>query len=310
MKREIGRGLGRRAVRVAAMIVVASALATCGGASGSGSAAPGQVRVVATTTVLADLVRQVGGDAVHVDSLVPKGGEVHTFDPRPSDSTKVSSADLIVMNGLGLDDWLGRLATEAGAGAPIVRLAEDLPGVVYLTGRSADQVNGHLWLNVAYARGYVARIAEALAGVAPGEAAAFRDGATVYEKRLDDLDAWVRGRIATIPEANRAFVSFHDALPYFAAAYGLRIVGVVVDAPGQDPSARQIADLVSAIKSAGVKAVFSESQFSPELAQAVADEAGATVVANLYDDTIGDPPIDTYEGIIRWDVDRFVEALR
>ena len=307
---EIGGRLGRRAARAAAMIVVASALVACGGVSRSESATPGQVRVVATTTVLADLVRQVGGNAVHVDSLVPKGGEVHTFDPRPSDSTKVSSADLIVMNGLGLDDWLGRLAAEAGADTPIVRLGEDLPGAVYLAGESANHVNGHLWLNVAYAKGYVARIAEALAGVAPGEAAAFRVGATAYGKRLDDLDAWVRGRIATIPEASRAFVSFHDALPYFAAAYGLRIVGVVVDAPGQDPSARQVADLVNAIRAAGVKAVFSESQFSPELAKAVAEEAGATVVADIYTDTVGDPPADTYEGIIRWDVDRFVEALR
>jgi ABC-type Zn uptake system ZnuABC Zn-binding protein ZnuA len=148
----------------------------------------------------------------------------------------------------------------------------------------------------------VARIGEALAQVAPIDARAFRDGAAAYEKRLDDLDAWVREQIATIPEANRAFVMFHDALPYFAAAYGLEVVGTVVDAPGQDPSAGQIADLVDAIRAAGVKAVFSESQFSPQLTRAVAEEAGATVVADVYDDTTGDPPVDTYEGIVRWDV--------
>ncbi len=304
------------AVRLGIKIVVVAlaasvALAACGRSGGSTAApAADEIRVVASTTVLADLVAQVGGSKVRVQSLVPKGGEVHTFDPQPSDLTDVVEADLIVMNGLGLDDWLGGIAEDAGATAPIVRVGEDLPGVKYLEGEDAGTVNPHLWLNVAYAKRYVERIGEALAQVAPADAGAFRDGTVAYEQRLEDLDVWVRGQIATIPEANRAFVMFHDALPYFAAAYGLTIVGTVVDAPGQDPSAGQIAGLVNAIRAAGVKAVFSESQFSPELTKAVAEEAGATVVADLYDDTIGDPPVDTYEGIIRWDVERFVEALR
>ena len=214
------------------------------------------------------------------------------------------------MNGLGLDDWLGRLASDAGATAPIVRLGEGLPGVTYLAGEDLGKTNPHLWLNVAYAEAYVDRVAAALGRAAPADGAAFEAGAAGYKTRLGELDAWVRQQIATIPEADRSFVSFHDALPYFAAAYGLRLVGTVVAAPGQDPSAGQIADLVRAIKAAGVKAVFSESQFSPDLAKAIADEAGATVVANLYDDTLGDPPVDSYEGVIRWDVEQFVKALR
>jgi len=284
-------------------------LAACGGTIDLATNAPGEVRVVATTTVLADLVAQVGGARVRVDSLVPRGGEAHTFDPRPSDLVKVARADLVFMNGLGLDDWLTGLVADTGTAAPVVRLGENLPGVTYLAGRGGE-TNPHLWLNVAYARRYVERIGEALAGVDPAQAAAFRAGAAAYEARLDRLDGWVRSMIATIPEKNRAFVSFHDALPYFAAAYGLRIVGVVVPAPGQDPSAGEVADLIAAIRAAGVKAIFSESQFSPELAQAVAREAGATVVADLYTDTLGDPPADTYEGLIRWDVERIVAALR
>ncbi len=305
---------GAPALAVALAVAVAVAagvlLAACGGTIDLATTAPGQVRVVTTTTVLADLVTQVGGSRVQVDSLVPRGGEAHTFDPRPSDLVKVARADLVVMNGLGLDDWLVKLVADTGTAAPVVRLGEHLPGVAYLAGEGAGTTNPHLWLNVAYARAYVERIGEALAAVAPADAAAFRAGAQAYEARLEQLDGWVRAMIATIPESNRAFISFHDALPYFAAAYGLRIVGVVVPAPGQDPSAGQVADLVAAIKAAGVKAVFSESQFSPELAQTVAREAGATVVADLYTDTLGDPPADTYEGLIRWDVERFVAALR
>lgn len=285
-------------------------MSACTGSATGPSASAGQLRVVATTTVLADLVAHVGGSRVHVDSLVPKGGEVHTFDPRPSNSIKVSDAQLIVMNGLGLDDWLGRLAVDTGSSAPIVRVAEDLPGVSYIAGGTTGTANPHLWLDVAYAELYVDRIAEALSRVSPADAATFAANAAGYKASLGELDAWVREQISTIPEDQRAFVSFHDALPYFARAYGLRIAGVVLPAPGQDPSAGEVASLVSAIRSAGVKAVFSEAQFSPQLAEAIAAEAGATVVADLYTDTLGDPPADSYEGIVRWDVERIVGALR
>jgi ABC-type Zn uptake system ZnuABC Zn-binding protein ZnuA len=104
-------------------------------------------------------------------------------------------------------------------------------------------------------------------------------------------------------------VSFHDAFPYFAAAYGLTIDGTIVDAPGQDPSAGAIAALVQAIRDHGVKAIFSEAQFNPDLAQTIANETGATVVSSLYTDTVGDAPQDTYESMMRWNVDQVVAAL-
>ncbi len=298
------------AVAVAAAFLLAACTGSGDGPGGSGGASDGRLRVVATTTVLADLVARVGGPRVRVDSLVPKGGEVHTFDPRPSNSIRVSEAQLIVMNGLGLDDWLGRLAADTGTSAPIVRLGEDLPGVDYIAGGAQGTANPHLWLDVTIAQRYVDRIAEALSRVSPADASTFAANAAGYKASLGELDAWVRERISTIPPERRAFVSFHDALPYFARAYGLRIAGVALPAPGQEPSAGEIAALVSAIRAADVKAVFSEAQFSPQLAQAIAAEAGATVVADLYTDTLGDPPVDSYEGIVRWAVERIVGALR
>ena len=105
-------------------------------------------------------------------------------------------------------------------------------------------------------------------------------------------------------------MSFHEAYPYYAAAYGLEIVGVIVEAPGQDPSAGEIGELVEAIRASGVKAIFAEAQFSPELAEAVAAETGATVVTDLYNDSLGDPPVDSYERMMRWNTTRTVEALR
>ena len=271
---------------------------------------PGALRVVATTTVLADMVKQVGGVNVDVTSIVPKGGVVEAFDPSPRDIAAVSEADLVVMNGLGLDDWLARVVDSAAPGVPIVKLAEGLPGASYLQGEGGEGTNPHLWLDVANAERYAERLASALAGADPGHADAFRSGGAAYAARLAALDEWVRGQVASIPPENRKLVSFHEAFPYFAQAYGLEIVGSVVGVPGQDPSAGEVGALVDAIKASGAKAVFTEAQFNPDLARSIAQEAGVTVESNLYNDSLGDPPSDTYEGLIRWDVARIVAALR
>jgi ABC-type Zn uptake system ZnuABC Zn-binding protein ZnuA len=310
-------------------------LAACGGGPGgspSGAAAdPGAIGVVATTTVLADLVKQVGGSKVEVRSLVPPGGEVHTFDPSPSDVATVANADLVVMNGLGLDEWASDLVSGAGTDATVVELGEDLDGVEYLTGDEhaagddhggeatdadggddhADEgVNPHLWLNVAHARRYVERIAEALAAEDPDDAATYRSQGAAYDETLAALDGAIRERMGAVPEENRRIVSFHEAFPYFADAYGLEIVGVIVEAPGQDPSAGEIAALVDAIRQSGAKAVFSEAQFDDRLARTIADEAGATVESDLYNDSIGPAPADSYVGMMEANVDRIEAALR
>ena len=291
------------------LLVVAGCTGAASPASSGPTPAPGALKVVATTTVLADMVRQVGGTNVDVTSIVPKGAVVETFDPSPRDIAAVSAAQLVVMNGLGLDDWLQRVIKAANPDVPVVRLAEDLPGVDYVTGEAGEAVNPHLWLDVSNGERYAGRIADALATADPARAAAFRAGGDAYRARLANLDADVRARIATIPAADRKLVSFHEAFPYFAKAYGLEIVGSVVGVPGQDPSAGEVATLIDAIKRSGAKAVFAEAGFNPDLARAIATEAGVSVESNLYNDSLGDPPVDTYEGLIRWDVDRIVAAL-
>jgi ABC-type Zn uptake system ZnuABC Zn-binding protein ZnuA len=301
--------MGRALALVALMAIV---LAACRGPTSDGSAAPtpdpDAIRVVATTTVFADLVAQVGGTRVSVHSLVPKGGEVHTFDPTPADIQRIATAQLVVRNGLGLDDWLDSLVNDAGTQAPSIALAEDLPGVTYLTG-NGDTPNPHLWMDVAYASLYVGRIAQALASVDPPDAGLFAQRAAAYQQTLAALDGRIRGQIATIPAADRVVVSFHDAFPYYARAYGLTVVGTIIDAPGQDPSAGEIAALVDRIRASGAKAIFAEAQFNDALAQAIAGETGATVVTDLYDGSLGDAPADSYVGMMTWDTDRVVAAI-
>ena len=299
---------------VTAVLVIGGCGASDGGpgstAAASGPPAGSTLNVVATNSVLADLVAQVGGDRVSVTSLVPRGTDPHAFEPRPSDAARLTRADLVVMNGLGLDDWLDRLIESSGTQAPVVRLGEDLAGVEYLAGEDPAHPNPHLWLDVSIAARYAGRIADALAEVAPSGAQAFESGSRAYAARLTQLDSWIREQIATVPQASRKLVLFHDAFPYFARAYGLEVVGSVVKAPGQDPSAGEMAALVDAIRASGAKAVFSEAQFPASLVRRLAEEAGASVVTDLYTDALGEPPLDTYEAMMRHDVERIVEALR
>jgi len=288
-------------------------LTACQGSASSldGSGSADRIRVVTTTTVFADMIRNVGGDLVDVTSLVPKNGDVHTFEPKPADVRSVAQAKLLVMNGLGLDDWLAKTISNASSsGRPLVKLAVNLPGVTLLSGEGPGTQNPHLFMDPKYVELYVDRIADALKQVAPAQASRIDAQAAAYKSRLAALDTWVRDQIATIPPQDRKLVTFHDAFPYYAREYGITIVGVAVNAPGQDPSAGYTASLIDAIRKAGVKAIFSESQFPAKLVDQLAAETGTKVIANLYDDALGNPPVTSYEAVIRWDTQQLVAALR
>jgi ABC-type Zn uptake system ZnuABC Zn-binding protein ZnuA len=295
--------------------LIATVSAACGGTGPSASPSGTSVSVVATTTVFADLVRNVGGNHVTVRSLVPNGGDVHTFDPKPSDAVALASADVVFMNGLGLDDWLVDLAQSAGqADLPIIKLGENLPDVEYIANDANESDGGahpnnpHLWMDVQYARKYVERIRTELDQLDPSHAADYDANARTYDATLAALDSYVRTQLGTIPEADRKLVAFHDAFPYYAREYGVTIVGVVVDAPGQDPSAGEIADLISAINAAQVKLILSEVQFPDTLVRQIASETGAQVQSDLSDDALTDT-VTSYEQMIRSDTDKIVEGL-
>jgi len=290
------------------MAALALALAGC---RPTGASSPGtSLAVVTTTSVFADMIQNVGGAHVTVTPLVPRHADVHTFQPSPADVRAVAGSRLLVMNGLGLDDWLRDLIVNAAAtGTPLIELGPGLTGVELLPGEAAGKQNPHLWMAVPYAEGYVAEIERALATADPANAAAYQANADAYRTRLDALDARIRAKIGTIPPAERRLVTFHDAFPYFAREYGLQIVGVAVEAPGQDPSAAEIAALIDAIKAAHVKAIFSEDQFPTKLVDQLAASTGAKVVSNLYDDSLGDAPVTSYEALMDWDVDQLVAAL-
>ncbi len=291
------------ALFASAMLVVAA----CGSSGGPSSSGDVRLRVVATTTVFADIVRNVGGPRVSVASIIPAGAGPEDYEPKPDDAKKLAGADLIVSNGVGLDDFLDGLIDAAGEGAAArLVLGEGLPTIT-VDGRQ----NPHFWLDPSLvADHYVPAVAAALTRLDPAAATTYDAAARAYAAKIRDLDTANKAKIETIPPAGRKLVTFHDAFPYFAAHYGFELVGVILANVGQEPSASDLAALVEEVKAAGVRAVFSEAQFSPELAHTLAQEAGVTqVVTTLYNDAVGPPPTDTYLTMMAWNVDQIVKAL-
>jgi zinc/manganese transport system substrate-binding protein len=277
--------------------------------------------VIATTSVFADLAQLALGDNVMIETIIPAGVDVHTFEPSPADAQKLAGADLIVMNGLGLDEWALSLLEAAGKSEEdVLELAEGIDesnAWVYLEGEEHDEEEGeehseeegeehghggtdpHIWLDPKGAAIYVDRIAARVAAELPERAAEIESARDAGLAEIAALDEELRVGFAAVEASARKIVTFHDAFGYFARAYEIEIVGVAVEAPGQEPSAKEIAALIDAIKAAGVTSVFSEAQFPSKVLDQVAAETGATVLENLYSDALGNAPANSYLGAMR-----------
>jgi manganese/iron transport system substrate-binding protein len=269
--------------------------------------AGGQVKVVTSLTLFADFVQHVGGDRVEVTALVPGDADPHTYEPVPSQVAKVSKADLVVINGLGLEQTLHDLIYNNVRGdVPIVEMAAGLP-VLAGDPQEGESGNPHLWLNVQYAMHYVEKIRDGLIEVDPAGADAYRSNTAAYLEELDALDKEVATAMESIPPERRKLVTFHDAFPYFAERYGLEVVGVVVESPGREPSARELADLVDQIRAQDTPTVFAEPQLNAQLLQTVAKDAGVTVKTLLSGAFTAD--VHSYVELMRFDAQQLVEGL-
>jgi ABC-type Zn uptake system ZnuABC Zn-binding protein ZnuA len=298
----------RLGLSVALLLAIAALVTACGGGADPRPSSGDGLQVIATTTVFADIVRNVGGDRVAVTSIIPAGVGPEDYEPRPDDARQLAGADLIVSNGVGLDDFLDRLLQASGEeNATRLVLGDGIPTITV-----DGEPNPHFWLDPSIVAGYyVPAIAAALTRLDPAGAATYAANAAAYTTQLTALDDANKAALAQIPEADRKLVTFHDAFPYFAAHYGFELIGVILPNVGQEPSASQLAGLVDKVKASGVKAVFAEAQFNPELAQTLAQEAGVSnVVTTLYNDTVGPPPNDTYLKMMAWNVDQIVQSLR
>ncbi len=287
-------------------LVLSGLAAACGGSSGD-KAAGGQVRIVTSLELFADFIRHVGGDRVQVTALIPGNADPHTYEPAPSQVAKVTKADLVIINGLGLEKTLSSLIeNNVHGGVSIIKMADGLP-VLAGDPKEGETGNPHLWLNVQYAMRYVEKIRDALVEVDPEGTAIYQANAATYLEELDALDKETAAAIESIPPERRKLVTFHDAFPYFAERYGLEIVGVVVESPGREPSARELANLTDKIRSQQVRTVFDEPEYNASMLEMAAKEAGVkmkTLLSHAYTANV-----HSYVELMRFDVQQLVEGL-
>lgn len=290
---------------LAASLLLAIVVSACG--LGPAASSQGKLKVVTTTTILADLTANVAGDRATVASIAPKGAHVEDFEPRPEDAKQVGGARLVLVNGAGLDAWAEDILRNAPQDAKVVVVTQGLPGL----NDEKGEVNPHFWFDVKLVKAYVEKIRDALIEIDGAGRDGYASRATSYLASLDDLDREVRAEVAKVPAAKRKLVTSHDAFPYFARAYGFDVIGFTQPQPGSEPSAGELADLVKNVRAANVPAVFVESGVSPAVSQALAREAGVrSVITDLPTDSLLDPPADTYLGLMRTVVKKIVDALR
>lgn len=297
-------------IMFAGLAVTLGLMGACGSEDNGGGG--DKVQVVTSLALFKDMIDNVAGDRAEVTALVPGDADPHTYEPIPSQVAKVADADLVLINGLGLEATLEDLINNnVGDGVPVVEmthglatLAEEHEG----EGHSHEGGNPHLWLNVQNAIGYVERIRDALIEVDPDGAETYRANATAYLDQLEALDAEVEAAIQSIPPEHRKLVTSHDAFPYLADRYGLEVVGVVIKSPGREPSAGEIADLTDQISSQGVPTVFKEPEYSATILEQAAAAAGAEVRTLLSHAFTNDAR--SYVELMRYNAQQLVEGLR
>lgn len=294
------------------VILAAALLAACSSSAAKPTLpADGGLSVVATTTIAADVVRQVGGEHVQVKTLLPLGADPHSFEPAPRDMADISSASLIFANGAGLEQFLQPLIENAGAAARVIDLSE---GIDLLKGTGEETGSDpHVWVDPNNVLVWVENIRAALSQADPQHADAYQANSERYAAELKALDAWIRERVAAIPEANRKLVTDHLVFGYFARQYGFEQVGAIV--PGystlSSPSAKELAAIESAVRAQGVKAVFVGESVNPNLAQRLSEDTGIQL-AYVYTGSLSPPdgPAGTYLDYMRYNVNQIVAALK
>ena len=297
------------------LLLLSLLLAACGAIPNSAPAGSATLNVVATFSILGDLVQTVAGNNFQVHTLVGPDGDTHTYEPIPADGVALAQANLIFENGLGFETWLDKLYSASASKAKRVVVTTGVtPGQIAI-GDAAGQTDPHAWQDVSYAMGMVNTIRDTLVAEDPGHAAAYQANAAAYLKQLQDLDGTIQQQASLIPADRRKLVTNHDALGYFAKRYGFQVIGSAlgsISTEASEPSAAEIAKLTDEIKSAGVPAIFTENIENSAVIAQVAQEAGVKVAPPLYTDALGKPGTngETYLKMMRYNIDTIVAALK
>lgn len=311
-----------RAVILLCGALLVCVLSACGG--GGEESSDAAVEVIATYSILGDLVENVGGGNVQLTTLVGPNGDAHTFEPAPLDNADLAAADVVFQNGLGFEPWLGELYRSSGSEAERVVVTEGIEPLPIAEEEPAGEPAGedeheheefdpHAWHDPTKVIVTVESIRDALARADPGGAQYYRRNAAEYIAEIEKLDADVRRQVRSIPEDNRTLFTSHDTFGYFAQRYGFGVDTALASVSTEtgDPSAGETADLVEEIEASGVPAIFAENVSNPVLMENIASEANVELAPALYTDALGEPGSggDTYVGMVRYNVSTMSEAL-
>jgi zinc/manganese transport system substrate-binding protein len=268
---------------------------------------------VATTSIIADFVRKVGGERIEVRALVGANADAHVYSPTPGDAKEVAAAAVVFVNGLGLEGWLPRLVGASGSKAPVVTVTKGVP-----PRRMPDEAHSgrsvtdpHAWQSIADAKIYVANVRDALAATDAAGKAIYEANAQAYLAKLDELEQEVQTAIAAIPAERRKIITTHDAFGYFGAAYGMSFIAPEGVSTESEPSAKDVARIIRQIKKQKIPAVFLENITDPRLIEQIARETGAAIGGKLYSDALSEPsgPAATYIDMMRHNVRELAKAL-
>ena len=290
---------------------------TCGGLCAE------PIRVSTFSTVLTEIAEQIGGDRVAVFAHIKPGIDPHQFEPKPADLKVVSESQVILLSAKHMEGYVGKLKEATGTTGNIVEVGDQFPSMKMKAeehdhdhgagAKGHDEVveDPHWWHSVAYTKRAAKVVRDALIKASTADKEVFTRNADAYMAKLDALQKWVSIKLAELPRNKRKLVTSHDAFQYFARENGFTIYAIEGISSGDEPSSKKVADIVKAIKSQGVKAIFPESIQNPKVLEEITKEAGAKLGGELLSDGLGETPeTGTYEGMMKHNVSTIVDALK
>lgn len=269
-----------------------------------------KLKVVASFSIVGDMVKTIGGDAIDLTTLVGPDEDAHAYEPTPADAKTIADADIVIVNGLGLEGWMGKLVTSSGYTGPVISAIEKVTPLDFSDeGLSQDP---HAWQSLKNAKLYVTTICDALVKNDPEHAAAYRASAEKYLAQLDKLDIWTKKEIGRIPPERRKVITSHDAFAYFGKEYGVTFIAPQGISTDSQPSAAHVAQLIDQIRHDNVQALFFENMTDTRLIKQLQTDANAHIGSTLYSDALSPAggPAPTYLAMFQYNVSQLVNGMQ
>lgn len=265
-----------------------------------------KIKVVTSTSIFQDMIKETGGEFVEVKSIVPRGSDPHRYEPKPSDVVLCRDADLIMINGLNLEVWIEKLIKNSKIKANVVIITEGIEAV-----KSEKSTDPHAWMTAKNGIIYAENIAAALIRFQPQLKAEIKASLIAYTRKLQELDDYMQTEIAKIPASNRILVSNHDAFQYFGKRYNMQLAPLMGISTEAEPKTSDIIRIMQAVKKSGIRAIFVETSVNPRTMEQLAADLNISLGGSLYSDSLGetDGPAGTYIGMLKTNTGIIVKAL-